>query len=202
MSPGSDASPDRRSEILAAAARVFARQGFEGASMNDIIAEAGISKGGVYWYFKSKDEIIGTIVRNYFERDLDNVRALFDAPLPAPEKLLALIRFAVEDIESMMGMLPLAFEAYALAFHNPVVKQALEDYLDSYMAFLVPIFQRGIELGEFREVDPSEAALAVAAIIEGTLILWVFKPDLVSLKHHILSSIQLLLDGLKPEKIY
>jgi len=198
MSPGSDASPDRRSEILAAAARVFARQGFEGASMNDIIAEAGISKGGVYWYFKSKDEIIGTIVRNYFERDLDNVRALFDAPLPAPEKLLALIRFAVEDIESMMGMLPLAFEAYALAFHNPVVKQALEDYLDSYMAFLVPIFQRGIELGEFREVDPSEAALAVAAIIEGTLILWVFKPDLVSLERHILSSIQLLLDGLKP----
>lgn len=200
MTPETAGNPDRRAQILAAATRVFARQGFDAASMNEIIAEAGISKGGVYWYFKSKDEIIGTIVHDFFQRDLDNVLPLLEAPMPAPQKLETLIQFAVQDIQGMMDLMPLAFEAYALAFHNPQVKQALEDYLDSYMAFLVPLIQRGVERGEFRPVDATEAALAISALIEGTLLLWVFKPRLVSLDRHIQSGIQLLLDGLRPPK--
>ena len=59
------AQSDRRAEILAAAQRCFVRSGFHGASMQDICAEAGMSPGNLYRYFRSKEEIIAGIA----ERD-------------------------------------------------------------------------------------------------------------------------------------
>lgn len=63
----------RRDEVLAAAMKVFAEQGFAGATMRDIAAEIGILAGSLYHHFQSKDEILIEILRTYFhdvERDL------------------------------------------------------------------------------------------------------------------------------------
>src|SRR4030095_16958552 len=65
------AQSDRRAEILAAAQRCFARSGFQGASMQDICAEAGMSPGNLYRYFPSKEAIIAGIA----ERDRAEVGA-------------------------------------------------------------------------------------------------------------------------------
>ncbi|MDX1599965.1 MAG: helix-turn-helix domain-containing protein, partial [Anaerolineales bacterium] len=50
--------PDRVDQILDAALRLFAREGFHAASMDDLVAESGLSKGSLYWYFESKDDIV------------------------------------------------------------------------------------------------------------------------------------------------
>lgn len=65
----SDVSEERRSQILDAAVAVFARLGFHQARMDDIVQEAGLSKGALYWYFKSKDEIVMAILSSLFERE-------------------------------------------------------------------------------------------------------------------------------------
>jgi AcrR family transcriptional regulator len=62
----------RRDQILQAATVVFARLGFHKARMEDIVKEAGLSKGAVYWYFDSKDEIITTILDRFMDRELEN----------------------------------------------------------------------------------------------------------------------------------
>ena len=53
-----DLSATRKNQILDAAMTVFARSGFHEARMDDIVQESGLSKGTLYWYFKSKEEII------------------------------------------------------------------------------------------------------------------------------------------------
>ncbi len=59
---------DRREEILEAAQRCFVRSGFHGASMQEICAEANMSPGNLYRYFRSKEAIIaGIIARNQAE---------------------------------------------------------------------------------------------------------------------------------------
>lgn len=60
--------PARRAEILAAAADEFSRYGLEGASYNRIIAAAGASKGAMYYYFDSKDDLLLTLVADLAER--------------------------------------------------------------------------------------------------------------------------------------
>ena len=62
MSPRRDVSEERKEQILDAAAEVFSRKGFDKARMDDIVEKTGLSKGALYWYFKSKDEIFEALV--------------------------------------------------------------------------------------------------------------------------------------------
>lgn len=63
---------NRRNQIIAAAVECFSRKGFHQTSMQDIVAESGLSPGAIYLYFKSKEEIIKTIadVRHEREREI------------------------------------------------------------------------------------------------------------------------------------
>ncbi len=54
--------PDERQRLLDIATRHFAREGFERASLNEILAEAGISKGSYYYYFDDKDDLFATVL--------------------------------------------------------------------------------------------------------------------------------------------
>ena len=63
--PNAQAQSDRRAEILAAAQRCFVRSGFHQTSMQEICAQAGMSPGNLYRYFRSKEDIIAGIA----ERD-------------------------------------------------------------------------------------------------------------------------------------
>jgi len=60
--PKPDVSEQRKAQILAAAWRVFAQNPYEKVTMRQIIAQSGLSAGGVYWYFKSKEEILAALL--------------------------------------------------------------------------------------------------------------------------------------------
>jgi AcrR family transcriptional regulator len=76
---------DRRDEILAAASRCFARTGFHRSSMQDICAEAGMSPGGLYRYFPSKEAIIAAIA----ERDRAGLTSAISELDAAPDFFVA-----------------------------------------------------------------------------------------------------------------
>ncbi|TET82024.1 MAG: TetR/AcrR family transcriptional regulator [Anaerolineales bacterium] len=62
ISPKPDLSAERREQILNAAEKVFTRLGFSKARIDDIVAESELSKGAIYWYYKSKDTIIAALL--------------------------------------------------------------------------------------------------------------------------------------------
>jgi hypothetical protein len=74
---------------------------------------------------------------------------------------------------------------------------ALKKYINRYVDLLEPIIQHGIDSGEFRQVDVREVAIAMGAMIEGTLLLWVYDKTLVKPEHHIHSGMKLLLEGIE-----
>lgn len=59
---------DKRRTILAAALKLFARKGYHAASMQEIAEEAGVAKGSIYLYFRSKDELALSVVTDIYER--------------------------------------------------------------------------------------------------------------------------------------
>jgi AcrR family transcriptional regulator len=196
MSPRQDVSQERREQILDAAIQVFSRKGFAQARMDDLVAEAGLSKGTLYWYFKSKDEIILALIERVFQQDLQQLEALTSSRVSAVEGIRRFTDAAIRDIRDRMRRMPIAYEYLALAFRSRLVQRALKTYLGHYVDTLIPLVQRGINTGEFRRVDPPEAAIAAAAIIEGTLMLWVYDRELVEPAEHIRAGIELLLRGL------
>ncbi len=197
MSPKPDVSETRKRQILEAAMKVFSRQGFHEARMDDIVQESGLSKGALYWYFKSKDEVIMAILDSLFERELSGLKELQGQEGAASDLLRKFMQLTIRELQQMTRLLPIAYEFYALAFRNQTVREATKRYLQTYINLLTPLIQRGIDQGEFRPVNAEETALSIGAMIEGALILWVFDPDRVDLERQLNHAMTLFLSGLE-----
>jgi AcrR family transcriptional regulator len=197
MAPKPDVSEERKQQILEAASEVFSQKGFDDARMEDIAEQTGLSKGSLYLYFKSKDDLITSILDLAFQREFKQIENLDASEMSATEALEKIVDLALEDFAGMLRLLPVAYEFLALAFRNRVVQKALKEYFNRYMNVMVPVVQRGIDSGEFRAVDAKQVAIATGAILEGTILLWVYDKSLVNPEQHIRTGIQLLLEGLQ-----
>ena len=186
MSPKPDVSEERKSQILNAAEDVFTKKGFDEARMDDIAEETGLSKGSLYNYFKSKDDLIIAIFESL---DLTS--------MSATDAIWGFAETTSKDVKMMMRLLPITYEFMGLAFRNKLVQKAFKAYFNHYMDILIPIIQHGIDSGEFRPADAKEIALAMGAVMEGTLLLWVYDSSLVDPEIHIRSGMKLLLEGVK-----
>ena len=196
MSPRPDVSKERTQQILDAAIKVFSRMGFHKASMDDIVEEAGLSKGALYWYFKSKDEIIAGILDFIFVRELADIRQLAQAEGSAEDRLIEFAQLTITEIKDMLRLIPITYEFYSLAFRNKTVQKVARQYFQSYVDALVPTIEQGIARGEFRAADAHQVAVTLIAIVEGTLLLWVVNPKMMDLDEQLEYGIRSLLDGL------
>ena len=103
----------------------------------------------------------------------------------------------IVDVKRMLGLMPLVYEFMSLAFRRKFVKEAFKHYINRFMEILVPVFQYGIDRGEFRPHDPHDIAITFGAIFEGTILLWVYDNTLVDVEKHIRSGIKFLLQGIQ-----
>jgi TetR/AcrR family transcriptional regulator, fatty acid metabolism regulator protein len=192
-----DVSAERKNQILDAAMVVFARSGFHEARMDDIVQESGLSKGTLYWYFKSKEEIITAISERLFAIDIKSVEDLLEAEGTVSERLQRLIRDRVQGLQEMSGVVAILVEFYAAALHQDGVRQFIQVYFQNFHDLLVALIQQGIERGEFRPVDATAAATALDAVFEGLIVRWLIDPDAVQWTSLGEASLRFMLDGLK-----
>jgi AcrR family transcriptional regulator len=198
MSPRPDVSEERKSQILDAAISVFARLGFHQARMDDIAQEAGLSKGALYLYYKSKDTIIAAILKYLFTQEMKALHAFVAAEQHGSVRaqLEQLTQQLAEAMNWMSRLMPIAFEFYAIAGRQKDVHLFLQEYFKEYRADLARLIQRGIDQGEFRAVDPQATAITLTALYEGLALLFFVDPQAVQWNEQLIASTRLLLDGL------
>jgi AcrR family transcriptional regulator len=197
MSPRPNVSDQRKAQILNAAESIFTKKGFYEARMDDIAEETGLSKGAVYLYFKSKNDLIIAILDRIFQNEFKQLENLGQEEPSASKAIWKLTDTIANDIVRLLRLIPIIYGFLALAFRNKYVQRALKQYIDRYLNILIPMIQRGIDSGEFRQVDPREVAIAAGAIIEGTILLWAYDKTVVDPERHIRSGMKLLLEGVQ-----
>lgn len=195
--PNPDASEIRKNQILDAATAVFARLGFEHARMDDIVAESGLSKGTLYWYFKSKEEIITAILHRLFTTDIEQFQGLLEVDATVSERLLMLTRYRIAGLEHVSHLIPILVEFYAVTVREDWVRQFIAEYFGNFRTLLVDLIQQGIDSGEFRPVNTIETAVTISAIYEGLMLHWLVDPQVVQWDIVGEGSVRLLLEGIK-----
>ena len=196
MSPKPNVSEERKEQITEAATKVFSEQGFDKARMDDIAAEAKLSKGTLYLYFKSKDAIIKHLLEKLFEREFAGLQSIADEARPASEKLMLFAESMISDIHSWTRFIPIMYEFLGRLFRQSVVQEAFKKYMDLYYDLITPIIQQGIDTGEFKATNAEEVAVAFGSIFEGTILLWVYDPERVDLEKNLHASIKFLMNGI------
>jgi TetR/AcrR family transcriptional regulator, repressor for uid operon len=145
-----NAREQQQQRIIAAAIKCFARSGFHGASMKEICAEAGMSAGNLYRYFRNKEAIIAVIADTERERNA----ALFDELNKAEDPVVALIELAGRYFADMAEREApaLCMEIIVEALRNPNIRTLFQRNIDEAHAAFAAALHRGTECGL---VDPA-----------------------------------------------
>jgi TetR/AcrR family fatty acid metabolism transcriptional regulator len=165
---------DRRRQILDAAVRVFARQGFHACRVSDIAREAGVAYGLVYHYFDSKDQVLNELFAERWSLLLAAIEQIDARPLPPREKLDAVAGFIIESYRhdpELMKVIIVEVTRAANSFgrtHLPEISQAYD--------LIARIVSDAQEQGAFRDdIDPLYASMWFYGAIEQLLSGWVFE---------------------------
>jgi AcrR family transcriptional regulator len=196
MPPRPDVSEERKAQILEAATIVFTKHGFADARMDDIVAQSGLSKGAIYWYFDSKDAIIVSILDQIFDYETGYIRELLEREDSAKMKLEVFVETTIKELEKMKPLMPIFFDFWSLSVRKKTINQAIKRYYQSFLDLVEPVLEQGIEQGEFRPVVVSETAIAIGAMLEGTILFYVYFSDIIDLERQFRTNLDLILEGI------
>lgn len=189
---------DARAQILAAAISLFARQGFANTSMNDIVRESGLSKGGVYWHFKSKDDLIAAIFDSFFGGQELILANVLGSEANAAEKLTQLAQLASADLEAAFAEFPASLEFYKLAARSEPLRERLRQFYDTYHQQICALLQEGINEGIWADdTAVSSTAHVIISMFEGVILLWSVFPETMHIGEQMETAVRLLLKSLQ-----
>jgi len=165
------AAPELKSAILAAARKEIARVGYEGASLNRILDEAGLSKGAFYYYFDDKDDLVATVLLDLY-RPAEELIEVLTHPKTVDEFWAAMERVnrrQLDEIESSRESMDVVSNIGRATLNN---KALAEKIMPAFARFIGAFFQfvrTGQELGAVRKDLSPEVIMAVATGIKESL---------------------------------
>jgi TetR/AcrR family transcriptional regulator, fatty acid metabolism regulator protein len=184
----------KRRQILDAAVRVFARQGYHTCRVSDIADEAKVAYGLVYHYFGSKDEILDTLFLERWQVLLSAIAAVDARDEAAEAKLRAVAEFIFDSYAhdpELMQVIIVEVTRAASTFGRTHLPEIREAY-----AGIASIVRTAQERGEMRaDVPPDFVAMAFYGAVEQVLTGWIFdvlpgeKADSATAAGHIVQTI-------------
>jgi TetR/AcrR family transcriptional regulator, fatty acid metabolism regulator protein len=165
------AQEERRRQILDAAVRAFAKNGYHACRVSDIAEEAGVAYGLVYHYFESKDAVLEAIFREMWGMmvgAINAVESLDESSREQLRKACAIVLRTWRDYPDVVRVL-----VREVARSGEQLQREVEEIAHAFLA-LQRIVERGQEQGEFRrELSPRLAAWIVYGALEEILTGWV-----------------------------
>lgn len=158
---------DRPAEIVSAALEVFCERGFTAARIGDIAERAAVSKGTVYLYFDSKEELLKAVVREALVVNLAQAEKITQAHSGTSAELLTniILMLGHNIAATRLGAIVKIVIAESGNFPD-LAKFYFDEVISRGLGLLRTVIWQGVERGEFRLVDPDQTArLAVAPVI-------------------------------------
>jgi AcrR family transcriptional regulator len=170
----------RRREILEAAARCFAENGFHSTSMQDFFTASGLTAGLVYRYFSTKDELIASVAGEALRQLLAGVdEAIRAEPPPAVEEVIGSMLATIDELDRHQRMTRIALQVWAEATRNPSVAPILTGGIVRIRESLETLVRGAQADGQIDPgVEPGYAARALVALIPGFIVQRALDPDL------------------------
>jgi AcrR family transcriptional regulator len=187
----------RKLQIGIAAYEVIASKGYNSFTIEDIANAAGLSKGGVLHYFKSKEDILIYLLEQIYMRIEGNIKRRAEKYRTPERKLKALIISYIATAKRNPAFYSVMVDFWAQMAVNERIKAINSKIYERMSNEIKRIIDMGIEEGVFRSVNASEAAYAIIAMVMNTAIQWTFNQELYNIDHVARASMGMVLGYLK-----
>ena len=190
---------DRPAEITRAAFETFAEAGYANARVEEVAKRAGVSKGLLYLYFKTKEELFKAVVRSVVLPKVDALLAEVDSDERSAE---AFLRGPVRAFMQALPGSPLAVVVKLMltegSRHPDLVNFYWENVASRGLVALQRLIQRGVSNGEFRSTELQQFPhLVVAPVLMAVIFGLLFKDQELDTDALIDTHINILLEHLK-----
>ncbi|MDE5412374.1 TetR family transcriptional regulator [Alkalihalobacillus sp. MEB203] len=170
-------------QIIEAAVKVIAENGYHHAQVSKIAKEAGVADGTIYLYFKNKEDILISLFEEKMGRFVDKIQEQIEGSLTAKDKLFILIEMHFKQLAENR---PLAIVTQLeLRQSNPELRWKINEVLKKYLDLMDTVLTEGKESGYFSEdLDFRLARQMIFGTLDEVVTNWVMKDckyDLVSL---------------------
>ncbi|HLA18112.1 MAG TPA: TetR/AcrR family transcriptional regulator [Dehalococcoidia bacterium] len=173
---------ETRGRLMEAAIGVFARSGFDRATVDEIVREAGFSKGAFYVHFESKEDLFWAMLEERISRQQDTFRRAVGYTQPVAENVRMILSgvFGLLRDDPLWGSLFAEFAAHAL--RNEKVRLRLAAMYERWRELIAEILSEGREAGRIRrDIDPQFIATVLIAATEGSIMQSRLAPETVRL---------------------
>lgn len=156
-----------RNSIISAGLKLFKRDGFNGTAVNDIVAEAGVTKGAFYHHFESKEDLLLLIHNDYLEYQLEIINEVTALDVSPTEKIKMVISAILGAIEKYSDNVSIFFQErrYLVGEKFDKVRARRNELEDLFRDVLA----QGVEKGEFRpDIDIPVVSLGLIGMCAWT----------------------------------
>ena len=169
MAPRPDPA-ETRELILEAARRCFARKGYYRTSMDDIVAESGLSKGTLYWHFENKRALFLALFDRLMGEVFAPTEEIMSGDAPVSERLRRLGVAVSEAIAAHPEFAAVPANFLLELWQDEEFARHYLAMLESLVEQTEALLQEGIERGEFRPMDVHEVTWGLMALYDGIIL--------------------------------
>lgn len=173
----------RKLQIGIAAYEVIASKGYNSFTIEDIANAAGLSKGGVLHYFKSKEDILIYLLEQIYMRIEENIKRRAEKYRTPERKMKALIISYIATAKRHPKFYTVMVDFWAQMAVNERIKAINSKIYERMSGEIKRIIDMGIEEGVFKAVNSTDAAYAIIAMVMNAAIQWTFNQDLYNIDH-------------------
>jgi AcrR family transcriptional regulator len=167
-----------RAKLLDAAAAVFARKGFNGASLDDVAEEAGLTKGAVYSNFANKDDLISALLEERLDQAQYTIPGLVDPSASQEEQANQAAALFMQSFERDRDMHLLGIEFMAHMARNPILARR-RSYERRVADMATDMEARAEEFGFELPMPARDLVVALFALGQGLVMERLVNPDIV-----------------------
>ena len=162
----------RRLQIIDAAGRCFARQGFHATTMQDVLRESELSTGAVYRYFRGKNELVAAVAERALAGATPRLQsALLADPVPTPAEAVGGVIAAIDDLADADGPLRMAVQVWAEALRDENLAALARAGYTQLRGLFVDYARRAVDAGFLpADADPTTAGHAYFSLVPGYIV--------------------------------
>ena len=160
----------RTQEIMDAAMQVFVKKGFTDTSMSDIMNQTGLSKGAIYHHYQNKKDLFLSLIDHWQNTHFPDFHQYDDKRLSSSQIFQKFSNEVSEKFRENPAVFLAELEFWSMANRDEEVRIKVKKLYGDILNLFENIIKRGIDSGEFKQLDPKVSALSIMTAIQG--IIW------------------------------
>jgi len=162
-----EAKENRKEDIFTAAVKCFNKNGYYKASMDMIAESAKMTKRGLYYHFKSKDELFIELFHYMNKKYYAQIPSYASEVSDPEERMLMFLQIANKVLKENTDFLKFSHEFMSIGIRKPAIREVMTSYYGEQVEKVKSIVDNGIQSGQFVPVDSEKMARAIVLITIG-----------------------------------